>query len=186
MSGQNPAPEAIEAWQKVVGSMTDAERKALPVGDALLYFPLVWLALAEVCRVANEQHNPGQPMHWAREKSTDQLNTALRHIFDDKLGLDKDPTDQCWMLAKTVWRAAAALQLKMERYASEGKPLFTGRPPDKKQEALKPQGGCLCACGEYWLSTSEAASKDLRHQYRSCYRVQDDSVVKRPGAVDHG
>ena len=62
----------------------DKERKGRwPVWDYLFkYFPLAFLEEVRVAVIGNEQHNPGQPLHWAREKSTDQLNAALRHQFD--------------------------------------------------------------------------------------------------------
>lgn len=85
------------------------------------YFPSAWLAVADVARVGNEQHNPGEPLHWAREKSTDQMNAAFNHVFDYGLGQPKD-TDGCWHLAKAVWRLMAQLQLDIESDAgSQGK-----------------------------------------------------------------
>src|ERR1051326_7627540 len=43
---------------------TDAQaRKALPIVRGVLdYFPDALLAVAEVSRIGNEQHNPGEPM----------------------------------------------------------------------------------------------------------------------------
>ena len=105
----------------------NSSRKKLPVFDGLIqYFPLACLAVAEVSRVGNAQHNPGQPLHWAKEKSTDQRNTALRHWIDDAMGNERD-TDGCWHLAKAAWRTLAELQIKMELAESEGKKLFTGK-----------------------------------------------------------
>jgi hypothetical protein len=63
--------------------------------------------------VGNEQHNPGEPLHWAREKSTDQMNTAFRHQLDYATGVKKD-TDGQWHLAKAIWRLSAQLQLDIE------------------------------------------------------------------------
>jgi hypothetical protein len=77
------------------------------------YFPDAWLAVADVARAGNEQHNPGEPLHWAREKSTDQMNAAFNHVFDYGLG-DKVDTDGCYHLAKAIWRLSAQLQLDIE------------------------------------------------------------------------
>jgi hypothetical protein len=110
------------------------ERKNLPVFDGLLmYFPLACLAVAEVSRVGNEQHNPGEPLHWARGKSMDQANTALRHSMDHGMGKLKD-VDGCWHKAKAAWRDLAELQLAMEAAQARGEELFTGRRvvPDPK------------------------------------------------------
>lgn len=93
----------------------DKDRKVLPVFTGpLMYFPHALLEVARVCKVGNDQHNPGQPMHWAREKSTDQMNTALRHMMDHGLGNQKD-TDGTYHLAKAAWRILAELELAVER-----------------------------------------------------------------------
>lgn len=91
---------------------TDAkERKAVPLASGLMdYFPA---ALAEVSKVSfkgNEQHNPGQPLHWARGKSTDHADTMLRH-FLERGTADTDGTRHS---AKMVWRALALLQMELE------------------------------------------------------------------------
>lgn len=93
----------------------DAGRKALPIfRGPLMYFPDALLAVADVCKKGNDQHNPGQPMHWAREKSTEQMDTALRHMMDHGLGRPVD-TDGAWHLAKAAWRILAELQLTIEK-----------------------------------------------------------------------
>ena len=93
----------------------DKERKGRwPVWDYLFkYFPLAFLEEVRVAVIGNEQHNPGQPLHWAREKSTDQLNTAFRHLFDYGTGVKQD-TDGVHHLAKAIWRLMAQLQLDVE------------------------------------------------------------------------
>ena len=92
----------------------DAERKAIPLFDgAVMYFPNALAAVAEVSRIGNEQHNPGQPLHWARGKSMDQFNTALRHLVDHRMGVRYD-NDGGRHLAKAAWRILAALQLDIE------------------------------------------------------------------------
>lgn len=93
------------------------ERKSLPIFDGVLaYFPLALLAVSEVSRMGNEQHNPGEPLHWARGKSMDQYNTLVRHLMDHRLGGRYD-TDGGRHLAKAAWRALAALQLDIEQEA---------------------------------------------------------------------
>lgn len=92
----------------------DAARKRLKgYTYQMEYFPDALLAEIEVAVRGNEQHNPGQPLHWAREKSSDQMNTAWRHQFDYGRGIKKD-TDGQWHLAKAIWRLKAQLQLDIE------------------------------------------------------------------------
>lgn len=78
------------------------------------YFPDAFLAVVDVSIKGNDQHNPGQPLHWAREKSTDQMNTAMRHAWDHSRGTIKD-SDNCYHLAKAIWRLSAELQLTIEK-----------------------------------------------------------------------
>lgn len=96
----------------------DKDRKALPIWTGvMLYFPDALLEVARVSKIGNDQHNPGEPLHWAREKSTDQMNTAARHMLDHSLGNEHD-TDGTYHLAKAIWRLSAELQLTIEKERS--------------------------------------------------------------------
>lgn len=92
----------------------NAARKALPIMTFLAeYFPDAIIALTELSVIANEQHNKGERLHWARDKSKDQINTAFRHLFDRARGNHLD-SDGMRHIAKTAWRALAQLQLDIE------------------------------------------------------------------------
>lgn len=97
---------------------TDAKRrKEAPMARGLLdYFPKACAAVAELSRIGNEQHNPGQPMHWAREKSTDHADCIVRHLVDR----GKVDTDGVLHDAKVAWRALAMLELALEAIAASG------------------------------------------------------------------
>lgn len=96
---------------------TDAKvRKDAPMARGLLdYFPLACAAVAELSRIGNEQHNPGQPMHWAREKSTDHADCIMRHLVD-RGTVD---TDGVLHDVKVAWRALAMAQLALESLRTE-------------------------------------------------------------------
>lgn len=98
---------------------TDAQaRKNIPLASGLLhYFPAALCAVASLSRVGNEQHNPGQPLHHARGKSTDHADTILRHQLD----AGTIDTDGVRHSVKVAWRALAQLQEELER--EEGAPL---------------------------------------------------------------
>jgi len=91
---------------------TDAKaRKSLPLCTGCLdYFPDALLAVAELSRIGNDQHNPGQPLHWAKDKSTDEPDALLRHLIDR----GKRDTDGVRHSAKVAWRALALLQREIE------------------------------------------------------------------------
>lgn len=88
-----------------------AERKALPLATGVLdYFPDALAAVAEVSRKGNDQHNPGEPLHWSKDKSTDHADCLVRHLlergtFDD---------DGARHSAKLAWRALALLQVELD------------------------------------------------------------------------
>ena len=87
---------------------TDAiARKAVPLVRGLLdYFPAACAEVANVSRVGNEQHNPGQDIHWAWGKSNDHADCIVRHLMD-RGTLDSDGLRHS---AKVAWRALALLQ----------------------------------------------------------------------------
>jgi hypothetical protein len=88
-----------------------AERKQYPVASGVLdYFPDAIVALSHLSWRGNEQHNPGQPLHWARSKSSDEADTMQRH-FLQRGTLDDDGVRHT---AKMAWRALALLQKEIE------------------------------------------------------------------------
>ncbi len=87
------------------------ERKRVPIYSGVLkYFPDAIAEVAKVSFAGNEQHNPGEPLHWAREKSTDQEDTLTRHLMESG-EIDSDGQRHS---AKLAWRALAVLQLEIE------------------------------------------------------------------------
>lgn len=98
--------------------MTDeaALRKGRPIASGVLdYFPDALLEVAEVSRIGNEQHNPGQPLHWDKSKSKDEADALLRHLLDR----GKRDTDGTRHSAKVAWRALALLQRELDAELEE-------------------------------------------------------------------
>lgn len=102
----------LELTHKPATLPTNAkEREQFPVATgALDYFPKALAEVALLSRVANEQHNPGEPMHWSKGKSTDHANKLIRH-FMERGGRD---TDGMRHRAKVAWRALADLEMEIE------------------------------------------------------------------------
>lgn len=90
------------------------ERKRTPVTTGVLdYFPDAVAAVAQISYLGNEQHNPGESLHWAREKSTDHADCIGRHLLErGRLDIDGGRHS-----AKLAWRALALLQLELEAEA---------------------------------------------------------------------
>jgi hypothetical protein len=99
-----------------LGLPTDAPaRKGIPIATGVLdYFPLAIAAVARCSKQGNDQHNPGQPLHWAREKSTDHADCIARHLLE-RGTIDTDGIPHS---AKLAWRALALLQLEEEARAN--------------------------------------------------------------------
>lgn len=98
-----------------------AKRNRFPMFDGLLaYFPNALAAVAELSLVGNEQHNPGEPLHWSRDKSTDHANKIVKHLVDH----GKFDSDNVRHSVKVAWRALALAQEEIER--EEGAPVSRG------------------------------------------------------------
>ena len=90
-----------------------SERKKFPVFDGfLMYFPQACLLTARVSFDGNEQHNPGQKLHWARGKSMDQCSAAVRHLME--AASEPNLALKAYLLAQAMWRVAAECQLVCE------------------------------------------------------------------------
>jgi hypothetical protein len=88
-----------------------SERKAIPIVSGVLdYFPSALIEVARVSKAGNDQHNPGQPLHWSRGKSADHADTIVRHLTDR----GTFDTDGIRHSAKVAWRALALLQEELE------------------------------------------------------------------------
>lgn len=104
---------------------TDAKaRKDVPIMTGVLdYFPDAIAAVAVLSKIGNDQHNPGEPMHWARGKSGDEADAAVRHLME-RGAVD---TDGVRHSTKAAWRALANLQKELE--TQEGCPLSRASIP---------------------------------------------------------
>lgn len=100
---ENPKQPALSTEAK--------ERKAIPIATGVLdYFPLALIEVAKTSKAGNDQHNPGQPLHWAKHLSTDHADSLLRHLLE-RGTID---TDGIRHSAKVAWRALALLQTELE------------------------------------------------------------------------
>lgn len=94
-----------------------ASRKDCPIASGVIdYFPDAMLALARLSKAGNDQHCPGEPLHWDRTKSADDADALMRH-FVDRGRVDEDGQRHT---TKVAWRALALLQKEIEADASAG------------------------------------------------------------------
>ncbi len=89
-----------------------AERKAIPLCSGVLdYFPAALAAIARLSKFGNDKHNPGESIHWARDKSTDHADCIVRHLMDRGI---VDPDTGLSHTVEIAWRALALLQMEEE------------------------------------------------------------------------
>lgn len=97
------------------------ERKGYPIySGVLMYFPDAIAYIAKISKAGNDQHNPGQPLHWSREKSGDHHDCIARHLLESGT---VDTSDGLLHSGKLAWRALAALQLELEALGKNKTPL---------------------------------------------------------------
>ena len=87
-------------------------RKNYPLWDGLFaYFPAAMCEISRWSLSGNQVHNPGEELHWSREKSTDHENKILRHLLD----ADKEMDDGFIEAVALAWRALALCQTLLEK-----------------------------------------------------------------------
>lgn len=81
--------------------------------DAAVRWGLAFAEVSKISKAGNDKHNPGQPMHHARWKSTDHEDCIARHLVD--LAREPGGTDGGMRhSACLAWRALMLLQRELE------------------------------------------------------------------------
>ena len=150
------------------------ERKEMPITTGVLdYFPDAIAYVAHVSFKGNQQHNPGEPMHWAREKSTDQADCISRHLLE-RGTIDEDGVRHSGKLA---WRALALLQLEIEAARKQ-------KVRCSVDEAIAASRERRVPVGEPWKIITEQ-----REPSRDCGIASghaDSNGIPRPALPDDG
>lgn len=114
-------------------------RKAIPICTGVLdYFPDALAEVARVSKAGNDQHNPGQPLHWDKKKSIGAGDEIVRHLVD-RGKRDKDGQRHT---AKLAWRALELLQREIDA-------------EHKKQDRVPDHGPCISALGDTNITLDE-------------------------------
>jgi hypothetical protein len=161
-----------------------ARRKGQPLFSGVLnYFPQALLAVAELSRIGNDQHNPGEPLHWAKGKSADHEDALARHLLE-RGTIDEDGVRHS---AKVAWRALALLQTEIEneaeaeadslgRYAvMAALPIGEDRAPTVVHDNTRDY--------DHAVAVLEAMSKDT-HRGRVMW-IEDERTGRRVGGLTY-
>lgn len=109
-----------------------SERKNYPMlSGCLKYFPAALAGVSNISKLGNDKHNPGQPLHHARGKSTDHGDCIIRHLTDTEDLLagyarnNETITPEMILIEanQLAWRALAYSQELHEKF---GSPLAPG------------------------------------------------------------
>lgn len=93
-------------------------RKDFPLFSGCIdYFPDALLLVARLSKIGNDKHNPGQPLHWSKDKSPDHADCLARHLLDHG---EIDPDTGLSHTVSVAWRALALLQTEIEAARKDG------------------------------------------------------------------
>lgn len=105
--------KAFKARKNKVDQECPPPRKDIPLASGCLdYFPDALKLVAQLSKAGNDKHNPGQPMHWAQDKSSDHADCILRHQVD--VGTTDLETGLDHAVA-VAWRGLAQLQIQCQQ-----------------------------------------------------------------------
>lgn len=123
-----------------LGTDSEARKRVQLVAAFLRYIPAAAVRFALHSKAGNDKHNPGEPIHHARGKSSDHEECIMRHLVDmqdirafmernKSAGREWLPGDEIvqMLLSEATaefWRAGIFLQELCEQY--EGAPLAPG------------------------------------------------------------
>lgn len=96
------------------------ERKNVPLYSGVFqYAPAAWVLMAEISKQGNDKHNPGEPLHHARDKSMDHPDCILRHMMDISGILANPLIDRAQLraeLGQFIWRSSIWVQELAEKH----------------------------------------------------------------------
>lgn len=119
-TGESDAQPVTEPGApRFIDRLDSQSRKQFPMATGFIdYFPDAMAAVSHIAWLGNEKHNPGQPLHHARGKSTDHPDCVVRHLstrHDSDPAYHDDVLAPVFHLAEAAWRAMALLQETMEK-----------------------------------------------------------------------
>jgi hypothetical protein len=118
MDNKKLTKQIIKDYSKTFTDLGEYDKKSnkeFPVFSGLIkYFPNALRQISNLSLVSNNIHNKGEPLHWAREKSSDHLDAMMRHLIEYAKGNEFDDDGQGHII-KVCWRALAQAQIDIEK-----------------------------------------------------------------------
>lgn len=163
---------------------TDSQaRKEYPILSGFLkYFPAAIAGAANLSKLGNDKHNPGEELHHARGKSMDHGDCIVRHLMDmqDLIAADnraevgallRNSNREAILLeaSSLVWRSLAYAQELHEKY---GAPLAPAAREAEETKSAPPEPTY------YELTTSTGVQRITAEQYKRY--VQTGKIDEAP------
>jgi len=145
----------------------DKQRLEYPIFSGLLdYFPHACAEVARHSKIGNDQHNPGEPMHWAKEKSIGRGDKIVRHLMDGWTTAKQNRRDKTIRhLAAMCWRALELLEryiMNMEPFKDKDLKHYTictndptacgAEIADEEKKEQETHYITLCLCGHVFTT----------------------------------
>lgn len=137
------------------------DRKGIPIVSGVLdYFPDAIAGVARVSQKGNDKHNPGEPLHWSRDKSPDHRDCIGRHLLEPQ-EVDEDGELHS---VHAAWRALANAQIELE-----------GGEKTSPERPEKPPTFTVDKGGKAWYNTPLAGWGESRGPARGTgYRLSPE------------
>lgn len=125
-----------------------ARRKDFPIlSGCIKYFPAALAGVANISKLGNDKHNPGEALHHARGKSMDHGDCIVRHLMDvedlitaSAKGDARASVDLILLEASSLaWRALAYSQELHEKYGAPLAPSAKVESPAQPPTQQVPQ-----------------------------------------------
>jgi len=105
------------------------ERKNYPLlSGCLKYFAAALAGVANTSKLGNDKHNPGQPLHHARGKSSDHGDCIVRHLIDTEDLLAAKERGNTSITNEQILTEASALAWRALAYSQELHEKLNGAP----------------------------------------------------------
>lgn len=124
--GCSPPPPGRNAAADCVLPNDPGARKKIPAAAVLDYFDAAIVEIAKALQAGNDEHNPGEDLHWARGKSPDQDHALIRHFLErGTVYVDRNGVVVRHSTSLAI-RALMLLQIELE---ATGAPMSRGSRP---------------------------------------------------------
>lgn len=142
--------------------MEERRKKQKVHAGFMKYFPDAIKAVAHISVICNEQHNAGEPLQWAKDKSNEHLESLGRHLLES----GTYDTDGVLNDVKIAWRALANLQIIIENGTDYIYPYIDKNAVDSPERGVVKVGDKFKCLGTDNTYEVELIDDDVTYPYK--------------------